>query len=177
MLRQGPIPRVVYGLLQYLLGAFLVAAPFLLSYESDAAKAASIIAGLVLLTLAAVSQGPTGLSRAVPLAASLVLDVALACVFVAAPFLFGFSHEGAPTAVFIVAGIVLLLLTIATRFQPATDAGERGRGGRKARGRNSRRDRGAAPAEVPGTIEPPEWEAPGGRGDDPARTSEPPPRA
>jgi hypothetical protein len=176
MLRQGPIPRVVYGLLQYLLGAFLVAAPFLLSYDSDAAKAASIIAGLVLLTLAAVSQGPTGLSRAVPLAASLVLDVALACIFVAAPFLFGFSHEGSPTAVFIVAGIVLLLLTIATRFQPATDAGEHGRAGRRARRRGSRRDRGAdAPAgEVPGTIEPPEWEVPG---DAPARPSEQPPRA
>jgi hypothetical protein len=158
MLRKGPVPRVVYGLLQYVLGAFLVAAPFLFSYQSGAAEAASIASGLVVLTLAATSDGPTGLSKVVPLAASLVFDLALVAFFVAAPFLFGFSHEGSPTAVFLVVGVVLLLLTIATRFKPAEDGGD-GRRGRRAR----RRERSSRTTEVPGTVEPPELEIPADR--------------
>jgi hypothetical protein len=40
-------------------------------------------------------------------------------MMIAAPFLFGFSREGAPTAFFIVLGVVHLLVTIGTRFRPA----------------------------------------------------------
>jgi hypothetical protein len=172
MLRQGPIPRLVHGLLQYALGVFLVAAPFLFAYDSGAATAASIVAGVVLLTLAATSEGPTGLSKAVPLPASLVLLLALAALFVAAPFLFGFSDEGAPTAVFIIAGIVELLLTIATRFTAAEGTGATG--GRRAR--RARRGRGPGTAAAPGTLDAPERQAPADAPADRAGASTPPPR-
>ncbi len=33
MLREGPIPRLVHGLLEYVVGVFLIAAPFLLGYD------------------------------------------------------------------------------------------------------------------------------------------------
>jgi hypothetical protein len=172
MLREGPIPRLLHGLLQYALGAFLVAAPFLLSYDSGAATAASIVAGVVLLTLAATSEGPTGLSKAVPLPASLVLLLALSALFVAAPFLFGFSDEGAPTAVFIIAGIVELLLTIATRFKPARDA----TAGREPKGRRMPRGKGGT-EEAPGAVEPAGLGVPADTATDRAGTSTPPPRA
>jgi hypothetical protein len=170
MLREGLIPRALYGLLQYVLGGFLVAAPFLFGYDANAAKATSIVAGLAVLTLAATSEGPTGLSKVVPLAAGLVLEFTLAALFVAAPFLFGFSDEGTPTAVFIVAGILQLLLTIATRFKPAKDAdpGTSGRRGKRSRGRSP------SATEVPGTVEPPDVELPADRPADSAGT--PPPR-
>jgi hypothetical protein len=171
MLREGPVPRAIYGLLQYALGAFLIAAPFLFSYDSDGAKATSIVAGIVVLTLAATSEGPTGLSKVVPLAAALLLAFALAAIFIAAPFLFGFSDESTPTAVFIVLGVVQLLLTIATRFKPAKDAD--GAGSRR-RGRRDR-GRGTAPSEVPGTAEPPELEVPADQPADAPGT--PPPRS
>ena len=35
---------------------------------------------------------------------------------IASPFLFGFSDESTPTAIFIAAGVLHLLLTIGTRF-------------------------------------------------------------
>jgi hypothetical protein len=38
---------------------------------------------------------------------------------VAAPFLFGFSGEGPPTAAFIALGVVHLLVTVGTRFRSA----------------------------------------------------------
>jgi hypothetical protein len=45
-----------------------------------------------------------------------IYDVVLAGFLIASPFILGFSEEGAPTALFIVVGVVHLLVTIGTRF-------------------------------------------------------------
>lgn len=122
MLRQGPIPRFVHGVIEYLAGVLFIVAPFLLSFDSDSATAVSIVAGVVVLVVAASTEGPTSMVNSIPLAAHILLDYALAAVLVAAPFLFGFSDESAPTAFFIVLGIAHLLISIGTRFRPAKSA-------------------------------------------------------
>ena len=77
--------------------------------------------GVAVLVLAASTEGPTGLARVVPIRIHVVLDLAVAALLIAAPFLFGFSGEGEATAFFIVLGVVHLLVTIATRFlEPRT---------------------------------------------------------
>jgi hypothetical protein len=59
--------------------------------------------------------------NSIPVSAHLLLDFALAAVLIAAPFLFGFSGEGAPTAFFLVLGVAHLVVTIGTRFKEATE--------------------------------------------------------
>ncbi len=122
MLRQGMIPLFVHGLIEYVAGIAFVVVPFLLDYDSSAAKAVSIVVGIVILVVAASTDSPTGLSRTIPVKAHVLLDLVLAVALIAAPFLFGFSGETNPTAFFIVLGIVHLLLTIATRFLPPAAA-------------------------------------------------------
>jgi hypothetical protein len=122
MMRQGPIPRFVHGLIEYAVGVLLIAAPFLFAFESDAAVAVSIVAGLIVISVAASTDGPSSLVNSIPVAAHLLLDFALAAVLVAAPFLFGFSGEGAPTAFFLVLGVAHLVVTIGTRFKEAKGA-------------------------------------------------------
>jgi hypothetical protein len=117
MLRQGPIPRFAHGAIEYAIGVLLIAAPFLLHFNSDAAVAVSIVAGVLVLVVASSSDGPTSLVNSVPVSAHLMFDVGLAAVLIAAPFLFGFNAESAPTAFFIVLGVAHLLITIGTRFQ------------------------------------------------------------
>lgn len=117
MLRQGPIPRFVHGVIEYLAGAFLIIAPFLLSYDNGSAVAVSIVAGVIVLLIASATEGHTSLIDSIPLSVHVVLDYALAAVLVAAPFLFGFSGEGAPTAAFIALGVAHLLITVGTRFR------------------------------------------------------------
>jgi hypothetical protein len=121
MLRQGPISRFVHGAIEYAAGVLLIAAPFLFGFKASAAVAVSIIAGLVILVIAASSDGPTSLVNSIPMSAHLLLDLALAAVLVASPFLFAFNDESAPTAFFIVLGVAHLLITIGTRFQTAAD--------------------------------------------------------
>ena len=122
MLRQGPIPLFVHGVIEYAAGILFVVAPWLLDFDSGTARAVSIVIGIVILVIAAATDAPTGLSRTIPIKGHVVLDFVLAIALIAAPFLFGFSDETNPTALFVTLGIVHLLLTIATRFLPRASA-------------------------------------------------------
>jgi hypothetical protein len=121
MLREGPISRFLHGAIEYVAGVLLIAAPFLFSFDSNAAVAVAIVAGVIVLIVAASTDGPTSLVNSIPLAAHVLLDYGLAALLVASPFLFGFSNESAPTAFFIVLGVAHLLITIGTRFQAPAD--------------------------------------------------------
>jgi VIT1/CCC1 family predicted Fe2+/Mn2+ transporter len=121
MLREGPISRFLHGVIEYVAGVLLIAAPFLFGFDSGAATAVSIIAGVLVIAIAASTEGPSSLINSIPIAAHLLLDFALAAALIASPFLFGFSDESAPTAFFLVLGVLHLLVTIATRFKPARE--------------------------------------------------------
>jgi hypothetical protein len=119
MFKQGPVPAFVHGVIEYLAGALLIAAPFLFSFENDTATAVAIVGGVLVLVVTASSALPTGLIKSIPVQAHAVIDFAVAAALIASPFLFGFSDDGTATAFFIVLGVVHLLLTIATRFVSA----------------------------------------------------------
>jgi len=120
VIHDGPLPYAVHGIVEYIVGVLLIGAPFLLGFTGQgAATAVSIIGGVVVLGLAASTRGPTSLNNAVPVPVHVLGDLALGAVFIASPFLFGFSDEGSPTAFFIALGVVMLLGVIATRYPAA----------------------------------------------------------
>jgi hypothetical protein len=118
VLRQGPLSARLHGLLEYLIGAFFIASPFIFGFDANAAVAIGVVGGIVLILMAATAQTGPSLSGMVPVALHVLLDVVLAAFFIASPFVFGFSGEAAPTGLFIGAGVVHLLVTVATRFLP-----------------------------------------------------------
>lgn len=115
-----------HGLAEYVAAALFIGAPFLLGFESDAATAVSVVVGVAVLVVTASSDLPTGLTKVLPVTIHAVLDLVTAAFLIAAPFLFGFVDETAPTAFMIVMGVVHLLLTIATRFLPPREQGRAG---------------------------------------------------
>jgi hypothetical protein len=117
MVKQGPVPAFLHSLIEYVAGAALIAAPLLLDYKSGAAKAASIILGVLILFLVATTTSKLSLINQVPLSMHIVFDYVIAAVLIASPFLFGFSGESTPTAVFIAGGVVWLLMSIGTRYR------------------------------------------------------------
>lgn len=125
MLRQGPLSRFLHGAIEYLVGVLLIAAPFLFAFESDAAVALSIVAGVLLIAVAASTEGAGSLIDSIPISIHLLFDFALAAVLIASPFLFGFTDESAPTALFLIIGVAHLLVTIATRFKPSREPAAR----------------------------------------------------
>ena len=118
MLRDGPIPRFVHGLIEYAAGVLLVAGPFLLGFDAGSAIAASIVLGVLVILIAAATEGPTSLVDSLQIQLHVVLDYVLGAVLVACPFLFAFSDETTPTAFFIAIGVAHLLVTVGTRFLP-----------------------------------------------------------
>jgi hypothetical protein len=128
-----------------LLAALLIAAPFLFTFSDEGAPTAvSIVAGVVVLLMGMSTDWRLSLIKAIPVPAHMTMDFIIAAALVASPFLFGFSDRGAPTAFFIIVGIVLLLGVLATRWYPAKG----GPDGGDARGGRMRRRR-SAPADVP----------------------------
>ena len=121
VLRQGPLPPFVHGVLEYAAAALLIVAPFLFDFQETSATAASIVVGLVLLAFTAVSDLPTALVKSVSVGVHVTADIVLAVLLVALPFVLGFRDESAPTALFITLGVVHLLVTIATRFGTRAD--------------------------------------------------------
>jgi hypothetical protein len=117
MVKQGPIPAFVHGLWEYIAGAGLIVAPLLLSYDSGAATAVSIILGVLVIFLAATTSYSTSLVNQVSIPAHIILDYVLVAVLIASPFLFGFSGESTPTAIFIGGGILHMLISIGTRYR------------------------------------------------------------
>ena len=117
MFKQGPIPAFVHGVLEYLIAALLIAAPFLADFEDDTAVAVSIVAG-VLRAGRDRLDGPADRADQVDPGAG-ARDRSTTCsplVLIASPFLFAFTDDGTATAFFIVLGVLHLLITIGTRF-------------------------------------------------------------
>jgi len=121
-MRDGPIPFFAHGVIEYVAAALLIVAPFVLDFDSGTATALSIVIGVVILIIAAATDGPTSLVDQIPRSAHVALDYVLVVVLIAVPFLAGFSDETAPTVLFIVLGVAHLLVTIGTRFRPADAA-------------------------------------------------------
>ena len=117
MMRDGPIPFFVHGLIEYVAAAAFIVVPFLLSYESGTATGISIAVGVLILIIAASTDSPIGLMHQIPRSAHVVLDFILVAGLIALPFVTGFSSETAPTAFFIGLGVAHLLITLGTRFR------------------------------------------------------------
>ncbi|HEV2724168.1 MAG TPA: hypothetical protein VGV10_06005 [Thermoleophilaceae bacterium] len=116
-MKEGPIPLFAHGIIEYLAGAVLVVAPFVLGFDSGEATAVSIVIGVLIIAIAASSDGPTSLVNQLPRPAHVALDYVLVALLIAMPFLAGFSDETPPTALFIALGVAHLLITIGTRFR------------------------------------------------------------
>jgi hypothetical protein len=147
MLRQGPISLTLHAALEPLIAALLIAAPFVFGFSDQGAPTAvSIVAGIAVLVVGMSTDWRLSLIRAVPVPAHLAIDLGMAALLVASPFLFGYSDQSAPTAFFIVVGVGLLLAVLGTRWYPAAGNGPTQPGGRRF-GRRRSRDAATVPSD------------------------------
>jgi hypothetical protein len=135
MLRQGPLSLTVHALLEPLLGALLIAAPFLFGFSDEGAPTAvSIVIGIGVLVVGMSTKWRLSLVKAIPVSVHLTIDLIVGALLIASPFLFGFSDDGGPTAFFLIVGVGELLAALATRWT----AGDAAASGSRARSRGRR---------------------------------------
>jgi hypothetical protein len=134
MLRQGPISLTLHSLLEPVIAALLIAAPFLFGFSDEGAPTAvSIVIGIGVLVVGLSTRWRLSLVKAIPVSVHLTIDLIVGALLIASPFLFGFSDDGGPTAFFLIVGVGELLAALGTRWTPADAAGaprrrRRGRG-------------------------------------------------
>jgi hypothetical protein len=88
------IPTQVHGVLDYLVGLALLAAPWLFGFaDNETARWVTMAVGAMALLYSLITDYELSIAKVLPMSAHLALD-ALSGIFLAAsPWLFGFSDE------------------------------------------------------------------------------------
>jgi hypothetical protein len=87
----------MHGLLDYPVGAVLIAAPWIFGFSDagDGAAAVPIVIGALILLQSVMTNYELGLLRVLPLRTHLMMDVVLGVLLAISPFVLGFYDEGA----------------------------------------------------------------------------------
>jgi hypothetical protein len=107
------IPTQVHGVLDYVVGAILILAPFLLGFaDGTAAQWVPISLGVVAVLYSLLTNYELGFLKVLPLRVHLILDQTLGAVLLTSPWLFDFSSRIMwPHLLFGMVSVVVPLLT------------------------------------------------------------------
>jgi len=116
------IPTRVHAVMDYAVGALLIAAPWIFQFadESSAAKWISIIVGVVIILQSAMTNYEGGfLGHAVSMRMHLATDALIGLFLAVSPWLFGFADEGTNAWLpFVAIGLAELGLAAITNPMP-----------------------------------------------------------
>lgn len=116
------IPTKVHGVLDYLVAAALILAPFIFGFSDLGGPAViiPIVLGIGLIVYSLFTRYELGAFKLIGMPVHLVFDVAASLFLIASPFLFGFADE-APNAwvPHIVVGVAVIIVVIFSKPQPS----------------------------------------------------------
>ena len=113
------IPTRFHAPLDYIVGAVLIAAPWIFQFdESGAATAVSIVLGAGLILYSLFTDYELGVWKVAPMAVHNLIDIVAGGVLAVSPWLFGFADDGANAwAPFVAIGVAAIFLGLTTKQQ------------------------------------------------------------
>ena len=113
------IPTRLHAPLDYIVGAVLIAAPWIFQFSDDAAATTvSIVLGIGLIAYSLFTNYELGVWKIAPMAVHNLIDVVAGALLAASPWIFGFADEGANFWVpFVVIGVAAIVLGLTTKQQ------------------------------------------------------------
>lgn len=119
------LPTKVHGLLDYIVGIALIAAPWLFQFQDVGGMAVYLpmILGVGLILYSVFTNYEWGLIKVLSMPYHLVIDFIAASLLALSPWLFGFMDE-APNAWLphVVVGVVVILVVLVSKTQPEKHA-------------------------------------------------------
>ena len=117
------LPTSVHGVLDYIVGIALIAAPFLFgfAYVGGIAVYLPIILGIGLILYSLVTKYELGVPgiKFIPMPYHLIFDFVAAALLAASPFLFGFSSKALNVWLpHLVVGIAVVLVVLVSKTHP-----------------------------------------------------------
>ena len=113
------IPTRLHAPLDYIVGALLIAAPWIFQFSDDSTPTViSIVLGVGLIAYSLFTNYELGVWKVVPMAVHNLFDIAAGALLAASPWLFGFADDGANAwAPFVVVGVAAIFLGLTTKQQ------------------------------------------------------------
>ena len=111
------IPTRFHAPLDYIVGAGLIAAPWLLQFSDHTAPTViSVVLGAGLILYSLFTRYELGVWKVAPMAVHNLIDVVAGALLAAAPWLFGFADDGPKVWVtFVVVGVAAIFLGLTTK--------------------------------------------------------------
>lgn len=118
------IPTAVHGLIDYVMGLFLIASPFFLGFRDDgAATWVPVVLGVVMVLVSLFTDNEAGLARRIPMPVHLWLDLLSGAFLALSPWLLGFSER--VWVPHLVLGLAEVAGSLTTKTVPSDRAAER----------------------------------------------------
>src|SRR3954470_12889829 len=90
-----PIPLAAHAAIEPVAAILFIAGPFIFGFQNVSdAKTISIVIGIVMLLTGMMTRWRMGIVKVIPLSVHRMMDVILAVVAIASPFVLGFSDIG-----------------------------------------------------------------------------------
>jgi hypothetical protein len=115
------IPTKIHGVLDYLSGIALIAAPEIFGFAQVGGPAVMVprVLGAMIIVMSLLTRYELGLFKVIPMPAHLLVDVIASIFLAASPFIFNFVNN--PSNVWmphLVVGIGYLIITLLTQTEP-----------------------------------------------------------
>jgi hypothetical protein len=113
------IPTRLHAPLDYIVGAGLIAAPWIFQFsEHTTPTVLSIVLGIGLIAYSLITNYELGVWKIAPMAVHNLIDVVAGVVLAASPWVFGFADDGANVwGPFVVIGAAAIFLGLTTKQQ------------------------------------------------------------
>lgn len=121
------IPTKVHAPLDYIVGAALIAAPWIFQFsEHTAATVVPIVLGIGLIAYSLFTDYELGVWKVTPMAVHNLFDLAAGGLLAASPWIFGFADETANVWVpHLIVGLAAVFLGLTTKQEASYSYGKR----------------------------------------------------
>lgn len=111
------IPTRYHAPLDYIVGALLIAAPWIFQFSGHTgATVISIVLGAGLIAYSLITDYELGVLKIAPMAVHNLIDIVAGTLLAASPWIFNFHHDGAKVWVpFLVVGVAAIFLGLTTK--------------------------------------------------------------
>jgi hypothetical protein len=117
---RGPLPLRVHAAIEPLIGLVLILSPWIFGFsDANDAQGLCIVLGVIVIISGAMTDWRVSLVRVIPLKLHFMTDLLVAAVLIVAPFILGYSDNGAVTRFTIIAGVLEAIAALSTRWDPA----------------------------------------------------------
>jgi hypothetical protein len=120
---RGPLPLRIHAAIEPLIGLVLILSPWIFGFsDANDAQALCIVLGVIVIIAGAMTDWRASLVRVIPLRVHFMTDLLIAAVLIVAPFVLGYSSNGAATRFTIIAGVLEAIAALSTRWDAAEAA-------------------------------------------------------